>query len=77
MHCVVAIMYGFIIWLATLAYALIVGGNIGRVLILTPFIVSGASAVILTIDLLLWWVITMIRRRFLCGVNSKRRLLKP
>lgn len=51
MHCVIAILYGFTIWLSCLAYAVIVGGRWGAVFCMAPLIVSGASAVLLTVDL--------------------------
>lgn len=50
MHCAIAILYGGTIWLSCLAYAVIVGGSWGWVLVMAPLIVSGSAAAILTVD---------------------------
>ena len=63
MHIVVAVLYGFIFWLSCLAYALIVGGRWGVVALAMPLYVSGASAVILTIDLIVHLALRAIRRK--------------
>lgn len=51
MHCVITIMYGFIIWFSVILYALITEANIGVALLSGPFIVSGAVILLIAIDL--------------------------
>jgi hypothetical protein len=53
MHVVIATLYGFIIFLSVLAYCVIASGPVGLVLAFGPLIISGAVAVILTLDLAL------------------------
>lgn len=52
MHVVVAVLYGFTLWLSCLAYAAIVCGRWGVVALAMPLFVSGGAAAILTLDLI-------------------------
>ena len=53
MHIVLAIVYGLTAWFAALAYTLILRGPVGWVLLAGPFIISGAIAVLLALDIAL------------------------
>lgn len=62
MHVVIAILYGFTFWLSCLAYAVITQGRWGLVALAMPLFVSGASAVLLTLDLVIHSFILLWRR---------------
>ena len=53
MHIVIALLYSFTIYFACVAYTLILRGPVGWVLLAGPFIVSGAIAVLLALDIAL------------------------
>jgi membrane protein DedA with SNARE-associated domain len=63
MHIVIATLYGLVVWVALLAYAVIVGGPWGKVLAFGPLVVSGIIAVVIAADMALAWIIKRFRRR--------------
>lgn len=64
MHCVIAILYGFIIWFSVLAYVLIVGGSLTIPLLVAPFIISGAALFIILVDLAMFFARAAITKLF-------------
>lgn len=50
MHVLIAGLYACIIWLSVLAYCIILNGPVLVFLALSPVIISGAIAVIITLD---------------------------
>ena len=53
MHLVIALLYSFVIYFACVAYAVITDGPAAWVAIAGPFIISGAIAVLLALDIAL------------------------
>lgn len=53
MHVVIAIVYGFTIWLATLAYMAITGCPVMPFVLAGPLVISGAVAALIGLDALL------------------------
>ena len=51
MHIVLAILYGFTVWISAIAYMAIAGGPVGLVAISGPVIISGAIAFLYSLDL--------------------------
>lgn len=51
MHVVVAVFYGFVVWVCVLAYTVILQGSITMTLLAAPFIVSGVAAVMMAVGL--------------------------
>lgn len=64
MHVFIAAMYGAIVWLAGLAYCVIIGLPLFAYLLVSPFVISGVAAAILTLDLLAWSLAKAWRRIF-------------
>lgn len=63
MNVVIATLYGFVIWLSTVLYALIAAPSLaGIALAMMPITVSGSVAVILAIDILLEWAWKSVAR---------------
>ena len=81
---VMAGLYGAILWLSFVAYAAIVGHDLFWPVILGPVIISGLTAVLLTLDLALdpvwpflarrWmWLSSATVRRWGCWRPARRR----
>lgn len=81
---VIAGLYGAILWLSFVAYAAIVGHDLFWPVILGPVIISGLTAVLLTLDLVLdpvwpclvrrWmWLSSATVRRWGCWRPARRR----
>ena len=64
MNIFIAVLYGLTMWLSTLSYYLIAGGPWGIVLIAAPWIVSGAAAFILLLDLVVWWLTGLLKAAY-------------
>lgn len=62
MHVLIAGLYAVIIWLALLAYVVIVKGPMIKFLVLSPFVISGSIAAIITLDLVVRGVCWMWQR---------------
>lgn len=55
MHYVIALLYGFTLWLGAVLFCLILTPDLVQVAILAcPLIVSGSMALILTLDWAIW-----------------------
>lgn len=74
MHCIIAALYGAIIWLATLAYLLILGGPVLGVALLGPVLVSGLTVALLVLDLALDPLWPVVARRWAWLSSSTVRL---
>lgn len=65
MHCAKAIVTGFLVWFFVIGYTFSYGGDILAGFIAAPMIISGFTAVTLTIDLLVSWAVSVITKKFL------------
>ncbi|HJV52813.1 MAG TPA: hypothetical protein VJ652_15200 [Noviherbaspirillum sp.] len=72
MHVVIMITYGFTLWTAALAYAVITGEwKVSTVLYTGPLIISGGVALLTTVDSL-WWALGAKRRDAMRRLDALR-----
>ena len=51
MHIVVAVFYGFVVWVCVLAYTVILQGSLIMALICAPLVISGVAAGMMAVSL--------------------------
>ena len=51
MHIVLAILYGFTVWLSAISYMAIAGGPMGWVIMACPVVISGSIVILFALDL--------------------------